>query len=348
VLAPTSCTACSPTGIAEPAERLDADPVSTPHDCVVIGGGPAGLAAATWLARYRRNVVIVDSGDYRARPVEQSHGYLARDPQRPMEFLQTAREQVLGYRTVSYRTTTVTSAVRCDDGIFRLVCADSAELLALRVVLATGVVDECPDLEGFDEHYGASAFHCPACDGHQAEGRDVVAYGWDERLVGFAASLLNWARSVTVLTSGRTFDGDDVCRSVLARHAIELVETKALRLLGRRGELSGVELADGRIVPASLFFFSVAHSPRLALARDLGCRIDDEGYIAIDGNGATSVPGVFAAGDVVPGLQLVQVAAAQGVVAGVGAALSLQGEEGSPLSPPAAPDAPGEVEAARP
>jgi thioredoxin reductase len=321
--------------------------VTAPHDCVVIGGGPAGLAAATWLGRYRRDVVIVDSRDYRAHSVEQSHGYLARDPQRPLEFLQTAREQILGYRTVSYLTTTVTDAERSADGTLRICCANGDELRALRVVLATGVVDECPDIEGFGEHYGASAFHCPACDGHDAEGRDVVAYGWDERLVGFAASLLNWARSVTVLTSGRRFDGDDACRTVLDRHAMEVVETPVVRLLGPRGGLRGVELDDGRVVPASVFFFSVAHRPRVELARALGCRIDDDGYVAVDENGETSVRGVFAAGDVVPGLQLVQVAAAQGVVAGVGAALSLQGEAGSPLSPPAAPDAPGEVEAAR-
>ena len=319
-----------------------------PHDCVVIGGGPAGLAAATWLARYRRDVVVVDSRDYRATSVERSHGYLARDPQRPMEFLQTAREQLLAYRTVSYATTMVTHVDRQEDGSFRLRCADGTDLHALRIVVATGVVDACPDLEGFDEHYGASAFHCPACDGHEAEDRDVVAYGWDERLVGFAASLLNWARSVTVLTSGRRFDGDDVCLRVLDRHDIDVVETAAVRLLGARGDLQGVELADGRTVPASLFFFSVAHRPRVDLAESLGCRLNDEGYIEIDESGATTVPGVFAAGDVVPGLQLVQVAAAQGVVAGVGAALSLQGEPGSPLSPPAAPDAPGEVEAARP
>jgi len=322
--------------------------MSTRRDCVVGGGGPAGLAAATWLARYRRDVVVVDSRDYRAKNVERSHGYLARDPQTPVELLQTAREQLLAYRTVSYLTTTVESAERVDDGSFLLQLVDGSELSTLRVVLATGVVDACPDLEGFAEHYGASAFHCPACDGHEAENRDVVAYGWDERLVGFAASLLNWARSVTVLTSGRRFDGDEACRLVLRRHDIELVETPAVRLLGERSRLDGVELADGRVIPASLFFFSVAHSPRVELARALGCRIDDDGYVQIDEHGETSVPGVFAAGDVVPGLQLVQVAAAQGVVAGVAAALSLQGEPGSPLSPPAAPDAPGEVEQARP
>jgi thioredoxin reductase len=322
--------------------------MSTRRDCVVVGGGPAGLAAATWLARYRRDVVVVDSRDYRAKNVERSHGYLARDPQTPVELLQTAREQLLAYRTVSYLTTTVESAERVDDGSFLLQLADGSELSTLRVVLATGVVDAWPDLEGFAEHYGASAFHCPACDGHEAENRDVVAYGWDERLVGFAASLLNWARSVTVLTSGRRFDGDEACRLVLRRHDIDLDETPAVRLLGERSRLDGVELADGRVIPASLFFFSVAHSPRVELARALGCRIDDDGYVQIDEHGETSVPGVFAAGDVVPGLQLVQVAAAQGVVAGVAAALSLQGEPGSPLSPPAAPDAPGEVEQARP
>jgi thioredoxin reductase len=325
-----------------------ADETMRPHDCVVVGGGPAGLAAATWLARYRRDVVVVDSGDYRAKSVERSHGYLARDPQRPMEFLQTAREQLLGYRTVSYRRTSVVAAERLDDGSFVVTCADGARLRALRLLLATGVVDSCPDLEGFADHYGASAFHCPACDGHDAEDRDVVAYGWDERLVGFAASLLNWARSVTVLTSGHRFAGDDACLAVLARHDIDVVETPAVRLVGDRGDLHGVELADGRMIPASLFFFSVAHVPRTDLGRSVGCRIDDDGYIAVDENGATSVPGVFAAGDVVPGLQLVQVAAAQGVAAGVAVALSLQGEPGSPLSPPAAPDAPGEVEAARP
>src|SRR3954465_14861175 len=235
------------------------------HDCIVIGGGPAGLAAATWLARYRRDVVVVDSRDYRAKDVERSPGYLGRDPQRPLEFLQTAREQLLAYRTVSYLTSTVASAVRVEDGTFLVRLADGTELTALRVVLATGVVDACPDLEGFADHYGASAFHCPACDGHEAEGRDVVAYGWDDRLVGFAASLLNWARSVTVLTSGRRFDGDEACIDVLHQHAIELVETPAVRMLGPRGDLRGVELADGRVVPASLLFFSVDHAPRAEL-----------------------------------------------------------------------------------
>ncbi|HEU5035149.1 MAG TPA: NAD(P)/FAD-dependent oxidoreductase [Mycobacteriales bacterium] len=315
------------------------------HDAVVIGGGPAGLAAATWLARYRRDVVVVDSQDYRASSVVDSHGYLARDPQDPMQFLQTAREQLIGYRTASYHRGAVARVVAGADR-FELECSDGTSLAALRVVLATGVVDACPDLAAFEVHYGASAFHCPACDGYDAEGRDVVAYGWDVRLVGFATSLLNWASSVTVLTDGRRFEGDDVCRDLLLGHGVRIDETPAVRMLGTRGDLRGVELQDGRVVPASLLFFSVAHAPRNDLARALGCALDDEGYIQIDEQGETSVTGVYAAGDATPGLQLVQVAAAQGAVAGVAAALSLQGEPGSPLSPPPAPDTPAEIDQA--
>jgi thioredoxin reductase len=314
----------------------------TMRDALVVGGGPAGLAAATWLARYRRDVVLVDSGEYRAASVETSHGYLARDPQSPMQFVQTAREQLLAYRTVSYVRTQVDGIDRRDDHfVARL--ADGSEITSLRVVLATGVVDACPELDGFAEHYGASAFHCPACDGYDAEGADVIAYGWDQRLVGFATSLLNWARSVTVLTDGRRFEGDETCCALLGRHGVPIVETAAERLVGDRGDFRGVELADGRLLPASLFFFSVDHRPRTGLAEALGCEIDPDGYVAIDSSGRTSVDGVFAAGDVAPGLQLVQVAAAQGTAAGVAAALSLQGEEGSPLSPAPAPDTSSEL-----
>ena len=318
------------------------------HDAVVVGGSPAGLAAATWLARFRRDVVVVDGGDYRAAQVEHSHGYLGRDPQAPLDLIETARKQLSGYRTATYLADRVVEARREDDGSFRLECADGGTLRALRVVLATGVADTCPDLDGFAEHYGSSAFHCPACDGYDAEDRDVVAYGWDERLVGFATSLLNWARSVTVLTSGHRFAGDQACLDVLDRHGVDIVATPAVGLVGRRGDLRGVELADGRCIPTSLLFFSVAHRPRTEIGRSLGCAIGEEGYFVVDGNGQTTCEHVYAAGDVTPGLQLVQVAAASGTTAGVAAALSLQGEPGSPLSPPAAPDAPGEIEAVRP
>jgi thioredoxin reductase len=307
-------------------------------DAVVVGGGPSGLAAASWLARYRRSVVVVDSGDYRSRHVERSHGYLGRDPQTPLDLLARGREEVLAYPTAEVRAGKVDGITRREDGLFDVDTGDHPPLLAHRVVLATGVKDALPDVEGMEEHYGASVFHCPACDGYEARDRDVVALGWDPQLVGFSATLKNWARSVTVVTNGRRFQGDEACRITMADNEVDLVEEDALAFMGTRGHLEGVQLQSGRLLPATLVFFSVAHQPRTALATGLGCELDDEGYVAVDGQGRTSVPGVYAAGDLVPGLQLVQIAAGKGAVAGVGAAQSFFGQDGAPTSPLPAPE----------
>lgn len=306
-------------------------------DAVVVGAGAAGLAAASWLGRFRRSVVVVDSQEYRAAKVERSHGYLGRDPQAPLDLLARGREEVLVYPTASLRQGSVEQVHRHDDGLFEVRVGDD-RLLAHRLVLATGVQDVFPDVEGFDEHYGASVFHCPACDGYEARDRDVVALGWDPHLVGFSATLKNWARSVVVVTGGLRFQGDDDCRRTMAHDEIELVEQKVAAFQGPRGDLRGVQLVGGRVLPASLVFFSLAHQPRTGLATELGCELDDEGYVTVDENGRTSVRGVYAAGDLVPGLQLVQVAAATGTVAGVGAAQSLFGQQGAPTSPPPAPE----------
>ncbi|GAC1322446.1 MAG: NAD(P)/FAD-dependent oxidoreductase [Mycobacteriales bacterium] len=324
-----------------PHERLAPD--CTEVDAVVVGGGPAGLAAALWLARYRRSVLVVDSQAYRSGMVEHSHGYLGRDPQRPIELIERGRDELLAYPTAAYRVGRVSAVKQRDDGRFLVTIAEGGEVMAHRLILATGVGDTKPQIEGFDEHYGASAFHCPACDGYESRDADVVALGWEPHLVGFATTLLGWASSVTVVTNGPRFAGDEACRTLLAKHAVDLVEENAVALLGERGALRGVRLASGRELPCSLLFFSLAHTPHVELATSLGCALDDEGYVRVQDKGESSVTGVYAAGDLVPGLQLVQVATAQGTVAGVGAAQSLFGEDGAPSSPPTAPDVEAEL-----
>lgn len=315
-------------------------------DAVVVGGGPAGLAAASWLGRYRRSVVVADSQEYRSGMVERSHGYLGRDPQTPREPLARGREEVLAYPTVQVRQMRVDRVGRRDDGLFTVGDPDAPELACHRLVLACGVQDVYPEVEGFQTHYGASVFHCPACDGYESRDRDVVALGWDPHLVGFSSTLLNWARSITVVTNGHRFEGDDDSRRTIAENGNTLVERDAVRLLGERGDLQGIELDDGRVLPTSLVFFSVAHLPRTGLAASLGCEVDEEGYVPVDREGQTSVPGVFAAGDLTPGLQLVQCAAASGAVAGVGAAQSLSAPRARRPPPSRHPTRPLRVRAA--
>jgi thioredoxin reductase len=316
-------------------------------DAVVVGGGAAGLAAAIWIARYRRSVLVVDSGEHRNDRVEVSHGYLGRDPQVPAQLLERGRQELLAYPSAALRHDRVRGIRRRPDGLFAVALDGDDDVLAHRLVLATGVLDVKPDVEGIEEHYGASVFHCPACDGYEARDRHVVALGWDAQLAGFAATLLAWACSVTVVTNGATFGGDDSCRTLLDRHSITLLEQKVTGLVGERGALRAVRLDDGRELPCELVFFSVDHQPRTGLAEALGCELDDDGYVRVDDQGLTTVPGVYAAGDLVPGLQLTQVAAASGTVAGVALAQSMFGETGAPTSIAPPPDAEAELAAGR-
>jgi thioredoxin reductase len=315
---------------------------TAPFDAVVVGGGPAGLSAATWLARYRRSVVVLDSGEYRNRWVHRSHGYLGDDPADPMRLLERAREDLGRYETVQVRRDRATAARRDDAGHF-VVTTDAGELVALRLVLATGVVDQFPEVEGFLDHYGTSVFHCPTCDGYEARDRRVVVLGWSENVAAFALGLLDWAGELTVVTEDRPFEGEGRHRDALARHGVALLEDDAVAFEGERGDLCAVHLASGVRLPADLVFFSIAHHPRSDLAASLGCELTPEGCLVVDEAGCTSVPGVYAAGDVTPGIQLAAVAAGKGTVAGVSCAASLRGEAGATTSPAPGPDPASEV-----
>ena len=291
-------------------------------DAVVVGGGPGGLSAATWLARHRRSVLLLDSGEYRNRWVDEAHGYLSRSVLRPLEFLETSRRHLDEYDEVQCRDDRALGVTGILDG-FALTLASGDTVHGRRLVLATGVEDAFPEVDGFFDHYGSSVFHCPVCDGYEAKGRQVVVFGWGAQVTGFALSLLTWAGSVTVVTDGHTFEGDTSDVMALTEAGVRIVQDDASRLVGTRGDLRCVELRSGADLPCEMAFFSIAHRPRNDLARMLGCDLVEEGCVAVDHEGRTSVPGVYAAGDLVPGLQLVQVAAGKGAVAGVGCAESL-------------------------
>ncbi len=310
---------------------------------IVVGGGPAGLAAATWLSRYRRSVAVLDGGPPRSGPTEATHGYLGSDPVSPRELLERARADLAAYPTATRRECRATAART--DGPCRFVVStdDGADLLARRVVLATGVTDELPPVAGITDHFGADAFHCPTCDGYEARDRRVVVLGWGAQVAGVALELLDWAREVTIVTAGQRFEGDDRHRQALRRHGVALLEEAATELVGPRGGLEGVCLDGGRQVTCDLVFFSVAHHPQTDLASQLGCELTGEGCLKVDDEGRTSVDGVYGAGDVTPGIQLVQVAAAKGTLAGVTCALSLAGEPRATDAPAPGPDAEAEV-----
>ena len=286
-------------------------------DVLVVGGGPAGLAAAHWLGRYRQEVVVVDRGEPRNRWVHEVHGYLGLEGIHPAELLDRARSDLARFETVMFHKAGVVS-LAAEGERFRAV-TDIGEINARRVVLAAGAADEFPEIEGFDEHYGAGLFTCPACDGFEAKDRRAAVVGSGDQLADFARTLLHWASSVVLIADpgvecgvepGDRRDDD----------GLEVLEGCPFALVGTRGALRAVALTDGRLVDCDIAFFSIANHPSSHLARQLGCECDDEGYVLTDDEGQTSVAGVYAAGDLLPQPHIVQVAAATGAIAGLACA----------------------------
>jgi thioredoxin reductase len=317
-------------------------PVPDEVDVLVVGGGPAGLAAATWLGRYRRRTLVVDAGEPRNRWVERVHGYLGNDPIEPHRLRDRARRDLAAYPHVTVldgRVVAAEAVAPAPGGPgFLATLEGGRRVAARRLLLATGVRDRFPDLEGFFEHYGADVQHCPSCEGFDARGAAVVVLGWGAHVPAFAALLLDWAERVTIVTDLAVSEITAEQRAELASYRVEVVDGTPVALLGERGALEGVRLADGRVVAASRAFFSIGHEPVTQLAEPLGCAVDADGELVVDEQGETSVPGVYAAGDVTPGMQLVAVAVGKGTVAGIGCALSLHGEPTAPGAPPPAPE----------
>lgn len=306
-------------------------------DALVIGGGPAGLSAATWLGRYQRSTLIVDAGQHRNRYADRAHGLLGRDPITPATLLTQARAGLEQYPQVLLHHGMVSTVHRAEEGRFTAVVDGTHQVTAARLVLATGVRDRFPDIAGFEEHYGTDVHHCPACDGLTARGREVIVLGAGDHVPAYAAELLDWAATVRIVTdtTGPAFDQDQ--RAIMDEHGIEVVDGSAEALIGNPGALEGIRLADGRLMEGAKVFFSYAHHPTNSLAVHLGCELNDEGQILVNGYQLTSVDGIYAAGDITPGLQLVPIAIGQGTAAGVACATSLRGHHTAEHAPTPAP-----------
>ncbi|HVE76460.1 MAG TPA: NAD(P)/FAD-dependent oxidoreductase, partial [Actinomycetota bacterium] len=267
-------------------------------DVVVIGGGVAGLSAATWLGRHRIPTVVVDSGEYRNKWVEKAHGYLGMDAISPAELLEKARMDLKRYGSVTIRKSTV-NKIKVFGGGFEVEVPEGP-ISCGRIILATGVVDAFPQVEGFFDYYGKSIFHCPMCDGYETQGKSVAVIGWSREAAALAATISNWAANATLVTDGEHLRTSPKDEEDLAKLGVEIVTGEASALEGENGELSGLRLESGELVECQMAFFSIGNSPAPELPDMLGLERTDEGSVAVDSNGETSVKGVYAAGDMTP------------------------------------------------
>lgn len=284
-------------------------------DVIIVGAGPAGLSAALILGRCRRRVLVCDSGKPRNAASHGLHGYLTRDGIEPAEFLHIARDQLRQYETVELRHAEVIEARRQKD-TFEITLDDGTRLTSRRLLLATGVVDERPQLEGLPAFYGTSVFHCPYCDGWEMRDQPLAVYGQGENGAGLALELLLWSRDLVLCTDGPTnLTAEDTER--LDRHNIPIREDKLVRLEGNDGVLERLVFANGESLPVRAMFFSTGQRQASDIAEKLGCLFTDQGCVDTGDYETTNVRGLYVAGDASRLVQFVIVAASEGAQAAV-------------------------------
>lgn len=279
------------------------------YDVVIVGGGPAGLAAALTLGRARKRVLLCDGGPRRNAAATHVHNFVTRDGTPPEEMRRIGRAQLAPYPSVEIWDHRV-DAIRGARDAF-VVRTGTGEVEARRVLLATGMIDEPPPIAGMRELWGTSIFVCPYCHAWEVRDRRFGYLAASADALAFALLLRGWTRDVVAFTNARfAVPLDEQAR--FARAGVRIEERPIERLVGDAGQLTAVALADGDAVAQDVLF---AHPPQrqVDVVRDLGLALDPAGYVIVDEvQRETSVPGVYAGGDLISPFQSAVLAAAAG------------------------------------
>ena len=292
------------------------------HDVIIIGGSFAGLAAATQLGRARRDVLVLDTGLPRNRFAAHSHGFLTRDGAPPLEMLAEARRQLEAYPTAKLKTGKAIAANQSGDN-FEVELESGEKLQSRRIILAYGMVDDTSIMPGLADCWGRTAFFCPYCHGFEFADRRLGLLLRHGDALDLARFYKEWTDKFTLFTNGAQVD--DIVRQALAEMNVTVIDATIMALEHEGGDLRAVATADGSVPLDALF----THPPArfsTNIGVELGCETKPGALGPIfvtDDWQATTIPGVFAAGDIARPAPSVSYAVADGVAAGVMAHRSL-------------------------
>jgi thioredoxin reductase len=295
-------------------------------DVVIAGAGPAGLSAALVLGRACRSVLLCDRGTSRSWASKRMYAYLSRDSIDPQRFRQIGRRELARYPEVELRDVEVTRARRRGPREFEVALETGARVACRKLLIATGMMDVLPPIPGFEQFFGRTVFQCPYCDGWEMRGKALAVYGRRQRGFEMARALTAWTDDIVLCTDGRANFTTSEHRQ-LARNRIRLVEKRIEALEGKRGRLQGVRFRDGERLTRDGMFFNTPARGQSKLAESLGCRFGRHGGVLCGLYEATSVPGVFVAGNIIRDVQLSIVAAAEGARAAFGINRALTRED---------------------
>ncbi|WP_286757114.1 NAD(P)/FAD-dependent oxidoreductase [Roseivirga sp. UBA838] len=281
-------------------------------EVIIIGGSYAGLSAALALGRSLRKVLVVDSGKPCNRFTPHSQNFLTHDGRKPAAISAIAKEQVQQYKTVEFLDGLALSAEKAPEGF--TVETDKGSFTSKRLVLAAGIKDILPDIPGVAECWGKSVIHCPYCHGYEFHGQPTGILANGDKAFHYAQLISNLTQELTIFTNGK-IDLPTEQLTAVKRNNITLVETEIERIEQENGQISAVVLKDGNTHQINALYHSPHFEQGTNIATSLGCEITEQGLIKVDQKQMTSVPGVYACGDV-SNMRAVSVAVSSGTVAG--------------------------------
>jgi len=292
------------------------------YDVAVVGGGPAGLAAALWLARYLHKVVVIDSGDPRNWETRGINGYLGHQGIRSPELRKLGRDEGEKYGAQFVKGIVETAANETGE-LFEICLRNGKTIESRRILLAIGLRDVWPDIPGLDKCYGETVHVCPDCDGYETRDKKTVVIGKGRKAVGMALALTTWTKQIVICTNGEPPDISQELLDLIKPLNIPVLDSPISCVLSHEKEIRGLELAGGMSLDCERLYFAIGQYPSDDLGAQLGCKRDQVGRLVIDEHNHTSVRNVYAAGDVAGGPQLAIAAAASGAIAAVAIHASL-------------------------
>ncbi len=282
-------------------------------DVIIIGGSYSGLSAALTLGRSLRSVLVIDNGKPCNRQAPHSHNFLTQDGQPPARIAATGREQVTAYDTVTFYTGLAVSGIKTAKG-FAVTTQSNDTFTAKKLILATGLNDIMPAIDGFSECWGVSIIHCPYCHGYEVREEKTGIFGNGDIGYHYGQLISNWTKNLVLFTNGKsTLTLEQTAK--LAKHNIGIIEAEIAAIAHHDGQITSVVLADQSSVSVKAVYTRPDYVQNSTIPAALGCELTGQGLLKVDAFQRTNVSGVYACGDNSSG-RAVSIAISTGCVAG--------------------------------
>jgi len=283
-------------------------------EVIIIGGSYSGLSAAMSLGRSLRQVLVIDSGLPCNRQTPHSHNFITQDGEKPAVISVKAKLQIDIYKTVQFYNGLAVKALKTENG-FEIETESGEIFTAKKVLFATGVRDLLPEIEGFSDCWGISVLHCPYCHGYEVKNEKTAIIANGEMGFEFAKLISNWTKDLRLCTNGKSELTLEQTQ-ILKKHDVLILEEEIDSLEHTEGYVSNIVFKNGEKVDVKAIYARVPFEQHCKLPQDLGCEINEQGYLKVDFMQKTTVTGIFGSGDATTQMRSVALAVSSGSFAG--------------------------------